>query len=83
MRPRRVYSENMTRYVIDLRIPKDELLRYYRGAARGVIAQARSGQRVRFPAQVLRPFVAHDGVCGAFLLQVDGANRLTGIERLD
>ena len=73
----------MTRYVIDLQIPKDELLRYYRGAARGVNARARSGQRVQFPAQVLRPFVGHDGVCGTFVLRVDGANRLTGIQRLD
>ena len=71
------------RYVIDLQIPKAELMRFYQGSARGVIARARSGQRVQFPARVLRPFVAHDGVSGSFVLQVDGGNRLTGIARLE
>lgn len=73
----------MTRYVIDLKIPTDELLRFYRGSARGVIATARSGHRVQFPAAVLRQFVDHDGVSGVFSLHVDGANRLQAIQRLD
>ena len=72
----------MTRYVIDLHIPTDELLRYYRGSTRGVLATARSGLRVRFPAEVLRPFVTRDGVRGTFSLEVDSAHRLTGIARL-
>lgn len=77
-----VYIVGMARYVIDLQIPKDQLMRYYRGSARGVITTARSGQRVRFPAQALRQFVAHNGVNGVFALDVDGANRLRNIQRL-
>lgn len=72
----------MTRYVVDLHIPGDELLWYYRGAARGVLVTARSGERVRFPAEALRSFVGHDGVRGAFVLDVDTDNRLRRIARL-
>ena len=72
----------MHRYVVDLYIPAAELLRYYRGTARGVVVRARSGERVRFPADVLRGYVGHDGVQGTFSLSVDAGNRLRRIERL-
>ena len=72
----------MARYVVALHIPGDELLRYYRGSARGVLATARGGVRVRFPADALRPFVTRDGVLGSFALDVDADNRLTNIARL-
>ena len=68
--------------MIDLQIPHDELMRYYRGSAQGVIARARNGQRVQFPARALRRFVSYNGVCGSFELHVDAANRLRAIHRL-
>lgn len=72
----------MHRYVVDLHIPTAELLRYYRGKANAVVVLARSGERVRFPADALRKYVDREGIRGTFSLSVDGANRLRGIERL-
>jgi hypothetical protein len=72
----------MHRYVVDLHIPATQLLRYYRGTARGVVVRARSGERVRFPADVLRSYVDREGVRGTFSLSVDAGNRLRRIERL-
>ena len=72
----------MRRFIVDLHIPADELLRYYRGTARGVVVRARSGERVRFPAEVLRGHVGRHGVQGTFSLSVDANNRLRSFERV-
>ena len=69
----------MRRYVVDLSIPSNQLLRYYRGAASAVVAYDQYGRRVRFPASALRPFVTAAGVHGRFVLQVDEHNRLSAI----
>jgi hypothetical protein len=67
--------------VVDLTIDTDELKRLYRGTSRTVVARARDGRWIQFPAQALRSHVASYGVRGAFVLRVaDG--RLTAIERL-
>ena len=72
----------MRQYLVDLRIPASELLRYYRGSAASVSATDRYGRRLQFPAQALRPFVDRDGVHGTFSLQVDAENRLRSIQRV-
>ena len=74
-----------TSIVIDLAIDAEALKRLYRGISRTVVARARDGRWVQFPAQALRSHVgAHGvshGVYGAFALHVaDG--RLTTMERL-
>jgi hypothetical protein len=69
------------RIVIDLAIDTEELKRLYRGTSRTVVARARDGRLVQFPAQALRQHVLAHGVCGAFALHVtDG--RLTTLQRL-
>ena len=72
----------MPRIVVELAISGPEMLRYYRGSGRSVVANARDGRSVRFPADWLRPHVGHDGVHGAFLLEVDGEYRLQRFTRL-
>jgi len=69
-------------YILDLDIPRDEVLKFYAGAARQVSALTRQGLRVAFPAAVLRPFVTEDGVQGTFRLSVSAANRLQAFERV-
>jgi hypothetical protein len=67
--------------VVDLAIDTDDLKRLYRGISRTVVARARDGRWIRFPAHALRSHVASYGVRGAFVLRVaDG--RLRAIERL-
>jgi Protein of unknown function (DUF2835) len=69
-------------YIFDLNIPRDEVLKFYAGDARQVHAVARGGQRVRFPAAVLRPYVATEGVRGTFRMSVNATHRLERFERL-
>lgn len=59
-----------------------EFLAFYQGAAREVVAQALDGRMVRFPAAVLRPFVAHDGVRGVFALRFDEHNKFKEMVRV-
>lgn len=68
--------------ILDLSLSADEYLRYYSGEASSVLARARDGRMVRFPAAFLRRFVDHDGVHGRFLLRCDDSNRLVSIERI-
>ncbi len=70
------------RYIVDLEISAQAMLRYYSGYASAVVAYIRGGKRVRFPAEVLRPFVNHAGVRGTFALSVDKNHKLQHIERI-
>lgn len=70
------------RFVVDLAIPPDECMRYYSGEAEVVIARARDGRTIQFPARLLRRFIGHAGVSGAFELLCDADSRLVAMERL-
>jgi hypothetical protein len=72
----------MDSYIVDLTLSRSQLLAYYRGAAQGVVARARSGERVQFPVVLLRPHVEQHGVRGSFRLTVDANRRLQRFERL-
>lgn len=72
----------MARLVVDLHIPADEYVRWYRGGPRVVSAVARDGRRVQFPAASLQPFVTHDGVHGTFAIHFDDNHKLQRVERL-
>jgi glucose-6-phosphate isomerase len=63
-------------------ISAEEMLRYYRGAAKDVIVTTDTGLRVQFPAQHLQRFVTPDGVRGRFAIRFDGNNKFAGIRRL-
>ncbi len=68
-------------FILHLDIDSRELLRYYRGEARAVIARASNGQRCQFPVDALKPFVTHGGVQGTFRLRVDDNGKLLEISR--
>jgi len=40
------------------------------------------GRRVRFPANILRPFVTLEGIQGRFIIRFDSDSRFQGIDRL-
>jgi Protein of unknown function (DUF2835) len=69
--------------VVELAIDADDMLRYYRGEVREVVARASDGRIVRFPVQSLRPFVGADGVQGRFRVVFDSCNRLVRLTRVE
>ncbi len=68
--------------VFTLAITPDEFLRLYQGTVRNVVTKASNGQTVRFPANILRPFVTRDGVQGTFRISFDAKGKLTDIDKL-
>jgi len=69
-------------YVFNLAISADEYLRLYQGAARDVVARTNDGQRVRFAARYLRPFVTRQGIKGIFIIITDNRNKFIKIEQI-
>jgi hypothetical protein len=68
--------------IVNLHIPPDEYQRLYAGAARDVHAHSIDGRSIRFPANILRPFVTHSGVSGTFAIYFSNENRFVKIERI-
>lgn len=72
----------MKSVIVSLAISADEFQRLYQGTAKEVLAYSTAGQRIRFPAGILRPFVLHSGVQGVFQIDFDDDNRFNSIKRL-
>ena len=68
---------------IELHLRSDQMLDYYRGAARNVIALAANGQTVQFPAAALQQHVTTEGVHGWFRLEFDQTHKFVHLERID
>lgn len=72
----------MASLIVELAIPADKYLLMYEGAVDQVLAYSSDGRKVRFPANILRPFVTREGVYGRFAIHFDQNNKLRSIERV-
>ncbi len=68
--------------IVDIHIPADEFLRHYQGSVKQVACVSRDGRKVRFPTNILQPFIAHDGIHGSFCIYFDRHHKFEKIERL-
>lgn len=68
--------------IVNLSISAEEFQRLYEGNVKTVFAYSIDGRRIRFPANILRPFVLHSGVQGTFQIDFDEDNRFSSIARL-
>ncbi|BFM06964.1 DUF2835 domain-containing protein [Halioxenophilus aromaticivorans] len=76
-----MHSAVAAKYIeVALSISRDEYLKLYQMGRAVVKARATDGRRVQFPAQALRPWVAHSGIQGKFRIYFDQQNRLSKIE---
>ena len=73
----------MSSIIVQLNIYADEFQRLYEGSAKDVTARSSDGRRVRFPANILRPYVTHNGVQGTFAIHFSADNRFQSIEKID
>ena len=69
--------------IVHLHILPEEFQRLYEGSAKDVTARSTDGRRVRFPANILRPYVTHAGVMGTFAIHFSDDNRFQSIEKID
>lgn len=72
----------MASVIVDIRIPAEDYLRFYSGSVNQVVTTSRDGRRVRFPAEILRRFVTHNGIDGSFEILFDSQGKFVSVERL-
>ncbi|RRJ84849.1 DUF2835 domain-containing protein [Aestuariirhabdus litorea] len=72
----------MQSVIVDIQIPAQQYQAHYAGVIRQIHARTADGRSVRFPSEILRPFVTHDGVAGRFRIDFDEQGRFQQIERL-
>ncbi|WP_370978678.1 DUF2835 family protein [Agaribacterium sp. ZY112] len=72
----------MRQYIVNLSLSAEEFQKLYQGRAQSVIARSQSGERLRFPASSLRPYVGYSGIKGCFEILVDNNSKLVHIRRL-
>ncbi|WP_188151435.1 DUF2835 domain-containing protein [Teredinibacter waterburyi] len=68
--------------IVNLSVSADEYLKLYSGAAQSVRATSIDGRTIRFPANILQPYVTHTGVQGCFAIHFTADSRFDRIERL-
>lgn len=72
----------MRKVVVSLKIAADEYIKLYQGSARSVYTRTAEGRSIRFPANILQPFVTREGINGNFKIEFDSSNKFKAISRL-
>ncbi|QEY15667.1 DUF2835 family protein [Cellvibrio sp. KY-GH-1] len=72
----------MKSIIVNLAISAEEFQRLYEGSVKTVFAHSIDGRSIRFPANILRPYVMHSGVRGTFQIDFDDENRFKAINRV-
>ncbi|MEE8060021.1 MAG: DUF2835 domain-containing protein [Pseudomonadales bacterium] len=72
----------MRSVIVDLSITADEYLKRYQQLAAVVFTHGRDGRSIRFPANILQPYVTHSGIQGSFQIQFDRDGKFSGIEKV-
>lgn len=68
--------------IVDIAVPAERYLAWYRGHADRVLMHSRDGRRVSLPAHHLRPFLSREGVYGSFVMRFTSDGKLISLERL-
>ena len=75
-------TQSKKQFTFRLQISQQHYLQYYQGTANAVQVVSECGQKVKFPAIRLRPFLTHDGIHGRFCLTIDSNNRFIDLQKL-
>jgi hypothetical protein len=68
--------------VIDIRISTEEYLKYYKTPSAAVSTRSRDGRSVKFPANILQPFVSHAGIEGSFIIEFSDEGKFIAVAKL-
>lgn len=72
----------MRSIIVPLKIQAEEFQRLYQGNVKDVSARTIDGLSVRFPANILRPYVTHAGIMGTFAIHFSDENKFHSIEKI-
>ena len=60
----------------------EKFLYVYKGQAKNVVTKARDGRTIQFPAEILKPYLTHNGIQGTFIIQYDENNKFKSLQRI-
>jgi hypothetical protein len=69
-------------YRFRLNISSDDYLRFYQSQSRFVQTRTEEGQRIKFPAEHLRPYITHSGINGLFELESTDQGKFIALRRV-
>ncbi|WP_286238194.1 DUF2835 domain-containing protein [Neptuniibacter halophilus] len=72
----------MKTIIVDLHISPEKYKLMYQGVAQSVITRAIDGRKVRFPANILQPFLLRDGIRGRFCIRFTDQGKYQSIEKI-
>ena len=72
----------MQELIIDVALPAERYLAWYRGQAKRVLMRSRDGRSISLPAHHLQPFLTHEGVYGSFVMRFTSEGKMVSLERL-
>jgi hypothetical protein len=72
----------MKEIIVSLHISREDYLTFYQGQVQTVVATAKDGRIVRFPAGILQKVVGHEGIHGTFKICFDSNNKFDTIIRV-
>ncbi|MEH6445463.1 MAG: DUF2835 family protein [Oceanospirillaceae bacterium] len=71
----------MNKVIINVRISNEEYLKQYRLPNCMVNTVSRDGRTIQFPANILKPFLLHNGISGSFCIIFDNQGKFQSINR--
>ena len=71
----------MNKVIIDIEIESDQYLKQYKQPNCMVNTRSRDGRTIQFPANILKPFLLHDGIKGSFCIYFDKHGKFQSISR--
>jgi len=66
-----------------LTLSYDEYSAVYKGHAQYVITKSFDGRTVRFPADILKPYLTRSGIQGTFEIHFDESNKFKSLEKIN
>lgn len=78
------YRNNFPEHELEFQLvlTADQIERLYSGSAQSVVCRCTTGQVIRFPLKVLRPFVTRTGVNGRFKIIFDDNYKFKTLKQL-
>lgn len=70
------------RLTISINLSYDTFLHVYTGDAKYVVTRADDGRTVRFPAEILKPYLTRAGIQGRFIIYFDERNKFKSLQKL-
>ncbi len=77
-----IMSRMSQRMAFYLDLSYEKFFFVYTGKAKYVVAQTDGGRTVRFPANILKPYLTRRGIQGRFMIYFDENNKFKSLEKM-